>query len=66
MVPSIEKKKQLSDKDVKRKELYLRICADWTEAITQAIKKEVERGTLDRHVKYTATRGTDHVYMQHE
>ena len=59
MVPSIERKKHFSAKEKKRKDLYLQICVDWREAMTQAIKKEIEKGTLDSNAKYSTTRGKD-------
>ncbi len=56
MVPSVEKKKNISEKEKKRKELYLKICEDWGKQMTLAIKNEIENGLLDQDVKYSAVK----------
>eukprot|EP00794_Sanderia_malayensis_P016234 gene16234-17872_t len=56
LVPSVEKKRNLSEKEKKRKGLYLKICQDWCEQMTKAIKNELQTGILDQNKKYAAVR----------
>ena len=53
LVPSIEKKRQISDKELKRKELYTKITEAWHTALTRALKTEIAGAAVGKRMKYS-------------
>ena len=56
LVPSIEKKQEVSEKELKRKELYVKITEAWQTALTRALKIEIAGGGVGKHLKYSKRR----------
>ena len=53
LVPSIEKKREVSEKELKRKELYVKITEVWQAALTRALKIEVAGGGVGKRLRYS-------------
>ena len=53
MVPSIEKKREVSEKELKRKELYVKIIEGWRSALTKAVKAEIAGGTNGKRGRFS-------------
>ena len=53
LLPSIEKKRDATEKELKRKALYVSITDEWRVALAKAVKAEVEGAPLGKLLKYS-------------
>ena len=63
-IPSIERKRAVSEKDGKRKQLYIDISEDWRKSLQETIEKEIASGMLGKDIKYSSGKSLLHLVHQ--
>eukprot|EP00795_Rhopilema_esculentum_P010397 gene10397-19094_t len=62
-IPSIERKGAVSEKDGKRKQLYIDISEDWRKSLQETIEKEIANGMLGKDIKYSSGKTLQHKFI---